>query len=136
MPTVVICFKIRIFAQRQTSKCMPWMITLWLWFALKFVSLHKDKHQANGLQHWHVVVICFKIRIFAQRQTSFKKELIDSLTLWFALKFVSLHKDKHRFTSKCVQKGVLWFALKFVSLHKDKHRKWPPRHELDSCDLL
>ena len=44
-----------------------------LWFALKFVSLHKDKHPSNSTEPRPTVVICFKIRIFAQRQTSYKK---------------------------------------------------------------
>ena len=92
-----------------------------LWFALKFVSLHKDKHLNSFLNTERWVVICFKIRIFAQRQTSVYAVNDYTLQLWFALKFVSLHKDKHLALGKGLEPLGLWFALKFVSLHKDKH---------------
>ena len=97
---VVICFKIRIFAQRQTSLCNQVRQQVPLWFALKFVSLHKDKHQDDDLTELATVVICFKIRIFAQRQTSIIQQVYQDLLLWFALKFVSLHKDKHHLFRK------------------------------------
>ena len=158
---VVICFKIRIFAQRQTSRSERLHDVRRLWFALKFVSLHKDKHLLSTWEKWRKVVICFKIRIFAQRQTSIRWEVFELLQLWFALKFVSLHKDKHlrehvaddkwvvicfkirifaqRQTSKLDDGTVqnkLWFALKFVSLHKDKHQYQDNGKLRRSCDLL
>ena len=158
---VVICFKIRIFAQRQTSIVHDTVSRKELWFALKFVSLHKDKHHLNLLSLRVFVVICFKIRIFAQRQTSNLTKSTGNSKLWFALKFVSLHKDKHqmkrpllqnhvvicfkirifaqRQTSRAMEhffKSRLWFALKFVSLHKDKHRWNWMNVGLKCCDLL
>ena len=72
---VVICFKIRIFAQRQTSDEAEEWTNEQLWFALKFVSLHKDKHPVQEQRNDENVVICFKIRIFAQRQTSIRQAL-------------------------------------------------------------
>ena len=36
-----------------------------LWFALKFVYLHNNKHQQRLVMLMKIVVICFKIRIFA-----------------------------------------------------------------------
>ena len=92
---VVICFKIRIFALRQTSSCLSFNIICSLWFALKFVSLRLDKHQTDKSNIGLSVVICFKIRIFALRQTSKPTNRTSACRLWFALKFVSLRLDKH-----------------------------------------
>ena len=66
-----------------------------LWFALKFVSLRLDKHRENKQDNNLTVVICFKIRIFALRQTSGNSWPTEDVKLWFALKFVSLRLDKH-----------------------------------------
>ena len=91
----MICFKIRIFALRQTSFVPVFMFPSVLWFALKFVSLRLDKHQNIAYIYLLIVVICFKIRIFALRQTSTWNKFNFYFKLWFALKFVSLRLDKH-----------------------------------------
>ena len=142
----MICFKIRIFALRQTSCNLNHGAWRRLWFALKFVSLRLDKHQERAGCCHQCVVICFKIRIFALRQTSKCWKNWNKNMLWFALKFVSLRLDKHRPTSHKLRRNVvicfkirifalrqtsytlittniepLWFALKFVSLRLDKH---------------
>ena len=107
---VVICFKIRIFALRQTSLSNNCNHIYKLWFALKFVSLRLDKHLLLVRSETRQVVICFKIRIFALRQTS--NGGITNLS------------------------NKLWFALKFVSLRLDKHHVESNKELLNSCDLL
>ena len=157
----MICFKIRIFALRQTS--IHWLCNdrAWLWFALKFVSLRLDKHHYRQRSCYKSVVICFKIRIFALRQTSTLRGFTHTQMLWFALKFVSLRLDKHHsFNQSCRCYVVicfkirifalrqtsfvhsihcsfgLWFALKFVSLRLDKHLYSFTFCIFDRCDLL
>ena len=161
MLVVVICFKIRIFALRQTSLALCEWRARSLWFALKFVSLRLDKHQAVSCSRWWSVVICFKIRIFALRQTSRGRRGKSPSRLWFALKFVSLRLDKHHYVDDDSDKDVvicfkirifalrqtshqnilyhevrLWFALKFVSLRLDKHLYPPLLRTGGGCDLL
>ena len=157
----MICFKIRIFVPRQTSWWRDLGVSWELWFALKFVSLCQDKHLRSTDIHQQTVVICFKIRIFVPRQTSADGVAIVEGGLWFALKFVSLCQDKHRWhddrqprpvvicfkirifvprqTSRaCLHADCreLWFALKFVSLCQDKHHRWRWNARRVSCDLL
>ena len=145
----MICFKIRIFALRQTSTRTLSSLVFKLWFALKFVSLRLDKHRCRIFSTRSAVVICFKIRIFALRQTSWQRQRKQQRKLWFALKFVSLRLDKHHYVDDDSDKYVvicfkirifalrqtsqrplyrnsrrLWFALKFVSLRLDKHLCW------------
>ena len=67
--------------------------------ALKSVSLSKTDISLTVLLQVLRVVICFKIRIFALRQTSSPTISFTRRLLWFALKFVSLRLDKHRLNS-------------------------------------
>ena len=66
---------------------------------LKSVSLSKTDIRLTVLLQVLRVVICFKIRIFALRQTSPIWTLPFAFVLWFALKFVSLRLDKHQVPS-------------------------------------
>ena len=118
---VVICWKIRIFAywttpgQRRSPRCTQ------LWFAEKFVSLLIEQHhkvkKAGKLTscdllknsylcllnntpirertHLWLVVICWKIRIFAYWTTPSKANWLNWTELWFAEKFVSLLIEQH-----------------------------------------
>ena len=127
--TVVICWKIRIFAYWTTpstsSKARPFR----LWFAEKFVSLLIEQHREDDMhlffyscdllknsylcllnntysrKSWHSfsVVICWKIRIFAYWTTPRETILHYGKELWFAEKFVSLLIEQHP-----TQKGVQW----------------------------
>ena len=133
---VVICFKIRIFAQWQTSAIEFRNSIIRLWFALKFVYLHSDRHLCIWACASIQVVICFKIRIFAQWQTSIIQYHRIDLELWFALKFVYLHSDRHLTLNSLRAKPWLWFALKFVYLHSDRHPAGVDKSNCGGCDLL
>ena len=134
--TVVICWKIRIFAYWTTPFWTSLRAILALWFAEKFVSLLIEQHPAhwmgnrakccdllknsylcllnNTFRHGSVcarpVVICWKIRIFAYWTTP--------------------SMDFYR------QEYKLWFAEKFVSLLIEQHLSLIRQHTLFSCDLL
>ena len=108
-----------------------------------------------------LVVICWKIRIFAywttpKRFWSFKRN-----TLWFAEKFVSLLIEQHQQRNNGIKKKVvicwkirifaywttpshgylingiaLWFAEKFVSLLIEQHLRCSNAFKMTGCDLL
>ena len=119
--SVVICWKIRIFAYWTTpsdrlENCKPM-----LWFAEKFVSLLIEQHPApfpaysdcscdllknsylcllnNTIERAEKlrqrVVICWKIRIFAYWTTPEEEGGRHQEGLWFAEKFVSLLIEQH-----------------------------------------
>ena len=107
---VVICWKIRIFAYWTTPKSY---MTNWhkeLWFAEKFVSLLIEQHPTEREYRRLLVVICWKIRIFAYWTTPGRA-----------------HRGGE---------GQLWFAEKFVSLLIEQHLKTKVRTQTSSCDLL
>ena len=185
--SVVICWKIRIFAYWTTPP--RWLIyrKRKLWFAEKFVSLLIEQHQKqrnNGIEiscdllknsylcllnntlihknlYLHIVVICWKIRIFAYWTTPAAGRMRYHALLWFAEKFVSLLIEQHLhvffglfdfccdllknsylcllnntlITNK-VCKELLWFAEKFVSLLIEQHRLLCTYHQSHGCDLL
>ena len=63
--TVVICWKIRIFAYWTTPEHVDLPAPFRLWFAEKFVSLLIEQHPEFMRHSAPSVVICWKIRIFA-----------------------------------------------------------------------
>ena len=157
----MICWKISIFAQAYTSSEIYVCHFCRLWFAEKIVSLHKHIHLSKDAATWPLVVICWKISIFAQAYTSDNEETISSIQLWFAEKLVSLHKHIHpketeqqtmevvicwkisifaqAYTSRIswwVLMWQLWFAEKLVSLHKHIHRWRNSPSSSRRCDLL
>ena len=108
-----------------------------------------------------VVVICWKIRIFAYWTTPGCGRRLSPLLLWFAEKFVSLLIEQHHrlfvwcFNVRCdllknsylcllnntypvllVVKLLLWFAEKFVSLLIEQHQAKVTGLVTDGCDLL
>ena len=125
---VVICWKIRIFAYWTTPRGEEHRQGDTLWFAEKFVSLLIEQHLNDGAEqqrarcdllknsylcllnntYYHVgwfvllVVICWKVRIFAYWTTPHKRRNCRGKKLWFAEKFVSLLIEQHR---KIVFKG-------------------------------
>ena len=118
---VVICWKIRIFAYWTTPRHWQRHRQGQLWFAEKFVSLLIEQHlTGNGYNGdlrcdllknsylcllnntflYHrlakkIVVICWKIRIFAYWTTPNLLNNTKPLALWFAEKFVSLLIEQH-----------------------------------------
>ena len=128
IPTVVICWKIRIFAYWTTPEASGKTLRSLLWFAEKFVSLLIEQHllasasflerccdllknsylcllnntYGSCIQDESTVVICWKIRIFAYWTTPGYLWLFRYHTLWFAEKFVSLLIEQHL---------LLWFVL-------------------------
>ena len=69
--TVVICWKISIFAPAKTTRSHHRIIAYMLWFAEKLVSLHQQKQQIYRIHQFYKVVICWKISIFAPAKTTF-----------------------------------------------------------------
>ena len=119
--SVVICWKIRIFAYWTTPQTLCATRQMRLWFAEKFVSLLIEQHRTfrrnlgscscdllknsylcllnntrvsneSGLLR---VVICWKIRIFAYWTTPRQPAGARQARLWFAEKFVSLLIEQH-----------------------------------------
>ena len=95
MGSVVICWKIRIFAYWTTPNIESDIRTCMLWFAEKFVSLLIEQHQDRRGVLREAVVICWKIRIFAYWTTPDGGIGLLRLQLWFAEKFVSLLIEQH-----------------------------------------
>ena len=123
--SVVICWKIRIFAYWTTPEQHDYILAHMLWFAEKFVSLLIEQHPcqctptaepccdllknsylcllnnttfAVGV-HNTPVVICWKIRIFAYWTTPLIATSLWLVLLWFAEKFVSLLIEQHLYSS-------------------------------------
>ena len=93
--SVVICWKIRIFAYWTT----PILLVNHL---LRRCDLLKNSYlcllnnTVNKPYNLHLeVVICWKIRIFAYWTTPLFERCLISLALWFAEKFVSLLIEQH-----------------------------------------
>ena len=77
--TVVICWKIRIFAYWTTPPLRDTGVPEELWFAEKFVSLLIEQHQVEVWAFRHAVVICWKIRIFAYWTTPLRQKMSETL---------------------------------------------------------
>ena len=145
--SVVICWKIRIFAYWTTPSLKRNTSHWLLWFAEKFVSLLIEQHHVRKNLFTVIVVICWKIRIFAYWTTPFVVNWCLRKVLWFAEKFVSLLIEQHlcrilpwrQYVVICWKIRIfaywttptrprkrvwtaLWFAEKFVSLLIEQHR--------------
>ena len=143
---VVICWKIRIFAYWTTPVAEDGAQPGQLWFAEKFVSLLIEQHHVFSYVQGYIVVICWKIRIFAYWTTPAVPFCLLFKQLWFAEKFVSLLIEQHHGRWQPYQRPVvicwkirifaywttpyiliwyqclaLWFAEKFVSLLIEQH---------------
>ena len=93
--TVVICWKIRIFAYWTTPAAGD-ADRLWSCDLLKNSYLCLLNNTLQALHRWlRWVVICWKIRIFAYWTTPFAPCKTFTATLWFAEKFVSLLIEQH-----------------------------------------
>ena len=138
----MISFKISIFALSNTTLTCLLLYEWVLWLALKLVSLHYQIQPNHARLHSPIVVISFKISIFALSNTTFPSEFWTTNLLWLALKLVSLHYQiQHAGFSRRLWRVVisfkisifalsnttdmskfathimLWLALKLVSLH-------------------
>ena len=116
---VVNCFQFRIFALWFTMFLTSWYISLSLWIAFNFVSLHYDLQFKRRVHFWLmgcellsisylcimiynfnpaackrcIVVNCFQFRIFALWFTIIFDWWTIYSSLWIAFNFVSLHYD-------------------------------------------
>ena len=88
---VVISFKISIFALSNTTYMYTSSLQERLWLALKLVSLHYQIQQFPSKRGESNVVISFKISIFALSNTTSRGDGLRNVSLWLALKLVSLH---------------------------------------------
>ena len=159
--SVVICWKIRIFAYWTTPMFSPRPRTLWLWFAEKFVSLLIEQHQVKNLAMMDRVVICWKIRIFAYWTTptpSFGLLMAscDLLKNSYLCLLNNTHGEEEEVRARVVicwkirifaywttpssrsssSTHRLWFAEKFVSLLIEQHRPLSFAPHTSRCDLL
>ena len=108
--SVVICWKIRIFAYWTTPPAEAASISESCdLLKNSYLCLLNNTCLNQGNQDFSVV-ICWKIRIFAYWTTP------DNTS--------NLHTS------------MLWFAEKFVSLLIEQHRMQAPSHQLCCCDLL
>ena len=100
--SVVICWKIRIFAYWTTPICSTFKgvpcCDLLKNSYLCLLNNTAERHCAYGLS----VVICWKIRIFAYWTTPLSSGIIPTWKLWFAEKFVSLLIEQHPTPLSCV----------------------------------
>ena len=143
----MICWKIRIFAYWTTPAALA-APPRWSCDLLKnsyLCLLNNTLSQRRCFTH--VVVICWKIRIFAYWTTPNITRTWEPHELWFAEKFVSLLIEQHlhvavsreRFSCDLLKNSYLcllnntrirfnaellglWFAEKFVSLLIEQHR--------------
>ena len=88
--SVVISFKISIFALSNTTNDLKNVLGHPLWLALKLVSLHYQIQQITPTIDNLIVVISFKISIFALSNTTYHQVVCQWRKLWFAWKFVPL----------------------------------------------
>ena len=108
--SVVICWKIRIFAYWTTPCCQWTWTSCLLWFAEKFVSLLIEQHPAF-------------------------KRTSDS-TCCDLLKNSYLCLLNNTQVNVITRNRMLWFAEKFVSLLIEQHHEWSQQSSGSSCDLL
>ena len=125
-----------------------------------YLCLLNNTSLINGAPN-PIVVICWKIRIFAYWTTPSKKKINQQNRLWFAEKFVSLLIEQHLTFANIVKtiscdllknsylcllnntilnwvvgEYRLWFAEKFVSLLIEQHRQLGEHRLMCGCDLL
>ena len=157
----MICFQISIFEPLGTMLRTRSKYRLGLWFAFKLVSLNHWEQLINVNWYDSSVVICFQISIFEPLGTINVTKFLQTSTLWFAFKLVSLNhweqyllnRHTHLKVVICFQISIfeplgtitfglrknespLWFAFKLVSLnHWEQSRLDPLRYHL-GCDLL
>ena len=159
--TVVICWKIRIFAYWTTPVRQSNILNPQLWFAEKFVSLLIEQHPGSGVRTLEPVVICWKIRIFAywttpslrkvlcrKRCDLLKNSYLCLLNNTWALGWCSpcpvvicwkIRIFAYWTTPQwCIYscRHSLWFAEKFVSLLIEQHQDSVWEYQDNCCDLL
>ena len=134
--SVVICWKIRIFAYWTTPGRAASHGGEELWFAEKFVSLLIEQHLS-----WPIVFECrscdlLKNSYLCLLNNTFWQRYVIGDELWFAEKFVSLLIEQHHVGKILYVELELWFAEKFVSLLIEQHRAHGRDVRLRRCDLL
>ena len=91
---VVICSHFSIFGTLETTKEIPFITRLMLWFALILVSLEHWKQLTIEAYLRRVVVICSHFSIFGTLETTACFPKNWARRLWFALILVSLEHWK------------------------------------------
>ena len=109
-PSVVICWKIRIFAYWTTPRCSCWSPRTLLWFAEKFVSLLIEQHLLT--------------------------QMASALSSCDLLKNSYLCLLNNTSYIGCITSNMLWFAEKFVSLLIEQHLSSGTPVSRSGCDLL
>ena len=133
--SVVICFKISIFALSDTTQDVFFDSLQELWFALKLVSLHYQTQRINKPTYREFVVICFKISIFALSDTTIIAIAGIAHGLWFALKLVSLHYQTQLWvTWRSRESVVICFKISIFALSDTTI--WILYQTMRCCDLL
>ena len=158
---VVICWKIRIFAYWTTPDSSDNLYAIGLWFAEKFVSLLIEQHRTilarknctscdllknsylcllnntKAVKFWLiiVVVICWKIRIFAYWTTPPAPLLLEPNRCDLLKNSYLCLLNNTGCGSSC-RHCKLWFAEKFVSLLIEQHLPVETSPNTLRCDLL
>ena len=123
--SVVICWKIRIFAYWTTPSSRSERAGRMLWFAEKFVSLLIEQHPSSHIFQALYVVICWKIRIFAylcllNNTLAGHRDLSEHVVICWKIRIFAYWTTP---TERGTNDGIpLWFAEKFVSLLIEQHR--------------
>ena len=93
---VVICLKICTFVVSATTRRPRALRRTQLWFAWKFVPLWYQQQLRRFPPQGDYVVICLKICTFVVSATTECRRGHNSVTLWFAWKFVPLwYQQQH-----------------------------------------
>ena len=141
------CFQICIFVSDDTALYYLSQSMRKLWIAFKFVSLYRMTQLADVLTSWdkccellsnlylcigwhsgngqetegHDVVNCFQICIFVSDDTAYKLNIITTIALWIAFKFVSLYRmTQHDGRKLLLIKVIQRFRIKKNSCHQKK----------------
>ena len=185
--SVVICWKIRIFAYWTTPSYLVGSESAGLWFAEKFVSLLIEQHLDAVLSTYWICCDLLKNSYLCLLNNTQKPNDPQKPALWFAEKFVSLLIEQHHLLGRvrkiaccdllknsylCLLNNTiasriswrqvvvicwkirifaywttpiskqlsklsqLWFAEKFVSLLIEQHQHPPKLRCTGGCDLL
>ena len=105
--SVVICWKIRIFAYWTTPSAIRLLIKKSLWFAEKFVSLLIEQHLRTLRTTLRPSCDLLKNSYLCLLNNTRYYRMRDAYLLWFAEKFVSLLIEQHPIVTTSNNKSVV-----------------------------